>query len=51
MDSNDLDKTQQKSEPEPPRQLRDLPDVVSEEDAKLIKGGPQGPPYKPNART
>ena len=41
MSSKDLDKTQ-KPAPEPPQPLSDLPEVVSDEDGKLIKGGPNG---------
>lgn len=42
MDSKDSDKTQQKPVPEPPKQLSDLPEVVNDDDGKLIKGGPSG---------
>ena len=47
MSNKDLDKTQQKSVPEPPQPLTDLPNVVSDEGGKLIKGGPSGNPWIP----
>jgi hypothetical protein len=44
MGSKDSDKTQ-KPVPEPPQPLSDLPEVVTDEDGKLIKGGPKGPSW------
>ena len=47
MSSHDLNKTQQKPVQEPPKQLSDLPTVVSDEDGRLIKGGPDTHPWIP----
>jgi hypothetical protein len=51
MSSKDPDKTQQKPAPEPPQSLSDLPEVVTDEDGKLIKGGPSGHPWIPKPPT
>ena len=46
MSNKDPDKTQPKPEPEPPQQLSDLPPkLVTDEDGKIIKGGPSSHPW------
>ena len=43
MSSKDPDKSEQKPVPETPGRLSDLPPkVVSDEEGKFVKGGPQG---------
>ena len=42
MSSKEPNKPQQKPVPVPPQPLSDLPEAVSDEDGRLIKGGPNG---------
>ena len=47
MGSKGQEKAQQPPVPEQPKRVSDLPEVVSDEDGKLIKGGPSSHPWKP----
>ena len=51
MNNKDLENTQKKPLPEPAPPLTDLPNVVSDADGKLIKGGPDAHPWVPKSQT